>query len=199
MTLKGVWRPGGDRPALRVNVIEAREVGGPAAAPIHGVLLTSLSAERFVEARRMVARYAKRWVLEEFHKALKSGAPVEKSELETAERLQALVAVLVLVAVRLMNTKRLARTHPEQPVDVEAFGREALQILSARWGEPKGGWKYASVLVALARRGGFLARRQDGAPGWVTIWRGWQRLMRMSEGVLSLRKKSRATGSERYG
>ena len=200
VTLKGVWRPGGERPALTLNVIEAREVDGPAdEEPIHWVLLTNLSAKRFVEARRIVARYAKRWVIEEFHKALKSGANVEKSELETAERLQALVAVLVVVAVRLVNTKLLARTHPEQPVDVEAFGREALQILSARFGEPEGGWKYGGVLIAIARMGGFLARRNDGDPGWVTIWRGWQRLMRMSEGILSLRKKSRATGGERCG
>jgi len=200
VTLKGVWRPGGARPGLRVNVIEAREVDGPAdEEPIHWVLLTSLSAKGFVEARRIVARYAKRWVIEEFHKALKSGANVEKSELETAERLQALVGVLVVVAVRLVNTKLLARTHPEQPVDVAAFGREALHILSARFGEPEGGWKYGSVLIAIARMGGFLARRHDGDPGWVTIWRGWQRLMRMSEGVISLRKKSRATGGERCG
>ncbi|MBI5383619.1 MAG: hypothetical protein HZA90_09945, partial [Verrucomicrobia bacterium] len=34
-----------------------------------------------------------------------------------------------------------------------------------------------------ARLGGFLARKQDGLPGWQTIWRGWQRLMWMSEGV----------------
>ena len=54
-----------------------------------------------MEARRIIARYAKRWVIEEFHKALKSGAHVEKSELETAERLKALLGVLVVVAVRL--------------------------------------------------------------------------------------------------
>jgi len=157
-------------------------------------LLTSLPVKRFVEARRIVTRYAKRWVIEEFHKVLKSGTNVEKSQLERAPRLQALVAVLVVVAVRLLNTKMLARTHPEAAVDVEAFGPEALQILTARFGQPKGGWKYGSLLIAIARLGGFLARRHDGDPGWITIWRGWQRLMIMTDGVLSLRTKSRPAG-----
>ncbi|MBE0540283.1 MAG: hypothetical protein IH623_25925, partial [Verrucomicrobia bacterium] len=31
--------------------------------------------------------------------------------------------------------------------------------------------------------GGFLGRKGDGLPGWQTIWRGWQRLMWMAEGV----------------
>ena len=186
VTLNGVWRVGGYRPGLAVNAVEAREINAPAGEePIDWVLLTSLPVKRFVEARRIVTRYAKRWVIEEFHKALKSGANVEKSQLERAERLQALVAILVVVAVRLLNAKMLARTHPEAAVNVEAFGPEPLQILTARFGQPKGGWNYGNLLVAIARLGGFLAQRSDGDPGWITIWRGWQRLMAMTEGAMT--------------
>jgi hypothetical protein len=189
VTLKGVRRPGGERPPLAMNMVEAREIDPPAGEePIHWVLFTSLPVERWVQARRIVARYAKRWVIEEFHKALKSGANVEKSELETAERLKSLLAVLVVVAVRLLNLKMLARSRPEEPVDVPAFGPEAVEILSARFGKPRGGWTHETLLVAVARLGGFLARRGDGHPGWITIWRGWQRLMTMVEGVLTLKE-----------
>lgn len=200
VTLQGVWRPGGDRPALTLNVVEAREVDPPAdEAPIHWILLTDLPVNRLVEARRIVARYAKRWVIEEYHKALKSGAQVEKSELETAERIQGLVAVLAIVAVRLLNTKMLARSQPDQAIDVNAFGPEAVEILTARFGRPQGGWTCGSLLVALARLGGFLARRGDGQPGWITIWRGWQRLMTMVDGVRSLGKKSERWEAKRCG
>jgi hypothetical protein len=200
LTLQGVWRPGGDRPDMVVNVVEGREVDPPAGEePIHWVLLTSLPVERFVEARRIVARYAKRWVIEEYHKALKTGAQVEKSALETAERIQALLAVLAVVAVRLLNTKMLARSQPDQAVDRKSFGPEAVQILTARFGEPKGGWTHQSLLIAIARLGGFLARRGDGQPGWITIWRGWQRLMTMVEGVLSLGKEFQAAEAKRCG
>ena len=200
VSLQGVWRPGGARPDLTVNVVEAREVGAPAdEEAIHWILLTSLPVERFVEARRIVARYAKRWVIEEFHKALKTGAQVEKSELETAERIQALLAVLVVVAVRLLNTKMLARSQPDQGVDIQSFGPEAVELLTARFGEPQGGWTYQSLLIAIARMGGFLARRGDGQPGWITIWRGWQRLMTMVEGVQSLAKKTEGLEAKRCG
>lgn len=200
VTLQGVWRPGGERPDLSVNVVEAREVDATAdEEPIHWVLLTSLPVDRFVEARRIVARYAQRWVIEEYHKALKTGAQVEKSELETAERLQALLAVLGVVAVRLLNTKMLARSQPDQAVDIKSFGPEPVEILTARFGQPKGGWTYETLLIAIARMGGFLARRGDGNPGWITIWRGWQRLMTMVDGVLSIRKESQGMEARRCG
>jgi Transposase Tn5 dimerisation domain len=41
-------------------------------------------------------------------------------------------------------------------------------------------------MVAIARLGGFLARKHGGPPGWQTIWRGWQRLILMSEGIETL-------------
>jgi len=37
--------------------------------------------------------------------------------------------------------------------------------------------------------GGFLARKNDGSPGWITIWRGWQRLNLMAQGVRALLSK----------
>jgi hypothetical protein len=44
------------------------------------------------------------------------------------------------------------------------------------------------VLVGIARLGGFLARKSDGDPGWIAIWRGWHNLMRMLRGVEILRE-----------
>ena len=130
--------------------------------------------------------YAARWWIEEYHKALKSGAGAEDSQLESPERLEALVAVLAVVAVRLLSTKLLARSCPEGMEAVESFAPEALAILEKRYGQPKGGWNNQSLLVATARLGGFLARKGDGMPGWQTIWRGWHRLMWMCEGVETL-------------
>jgi hypothetical protein len=198
--LQGVWRPGGKRPDVEVNVVEAREVDAPAGVePIRWILLTSLPCETFLQARRVISRYARRWVIEEYHKALKSGAQIEASQLASAERLQALLGVLALVALRLLNTKLLARSRPEEPVALETLGEEAKAILQARFGKPKGGWTHASLLVAIARLGGFLARRGDGSPGWLTIWRGWQRLMTMAEGIQSLQPQFRNSEAKRCG
>jgi hypothetical protein len=197
--LKGAWRPEGTRLPLAVTVVEAREINPPAGVePIAWVLFTSFTVGRFVEARRVVARYAQRWLIEEYHKVLKSGVHVEESQLQSAERLKPLTAVLVVIAVRLLNTKLLARTRPDQPVEPRSFGPEIMEILSARFGKPNNGWTYQSVLVAIAKMGGFLGRRHDGNPGWLTIWRGWQRLQTMADGI-SLSINSAASKQQSCG
>src|SRR4029077_21258399 len=123
------------------------------------VLLTSLPCRTLAEARRIVGRYTARWGVEEYHKALKSGAGVEDSQLERGHRLEPLIAVLAVVAVRLLNTKMLARSRPESFEAAKSFGPEMLKILEKKLGPPKGGWTNQNVLVAAARLGGFLARK----------------------------------------
>lgn len=184
--LDGPWRPGGWQEPLRgVTVVEVREVDAPEAVrePLHWILLTSLPCQTLAQARQIVGRYTARWWVEEYHKALKSGAGVEASQLEDAGRLEPLIAVLAVVAVRLLNAKMLARSRPEGSEARESFGPAALEMLEKRFGKPKGGWTNRNVLVATARLGGFLARKHDGMPGWQTIWRGWQRLIWMCEGL----------------
>lgn len=186
---RGPERPDGDRPDFTTNVVEVREVHTPEGVePLHWILLSSLSCVRWTEVQRIVGRYAARWWIEEYHKALKSGVGAEESQLQRAYRIETLVAVLAIVAVRLLNAKWLARSRGDEPVDAEVFGPEALKLLAARFGQPAGGWTHRSALVAVARLGGFLARKGDGLPGWQTLWRGWQRLMWMCEGLETLQR-----------
>jgi Transposase DNA-binding/Transposase DDE domain len=189
LTLKGPERPGDAKPDFTVNVVEARELNAPPGVQaLHWTLLSSLPCEPWVEAQRIVGRYTARWWIEEYHKALKSGAGVEASQLEAAYRIETLASVLAIVAVRLLNAQWLARARPEEAVEADAFGPQALALLAAEWGEPPGGWTHRRALVAVARLGGFLARKGDGQPGWQTIWRGWQRLMWMCQGLETLQR-----------
>lgn len=184
--LDGPWRPGGwQAPLAGVWALEVKEVDAPEGVkePLHWVLLTSLPCSSFAQARRVVGRYTARWWIEEYHKALKTGAGVEESQLERPERLESLIAVLAVVAVRLLSTKFLARSRPESMEAAESFGPEMLAILESKLGKPKAGWTNLNLIVATARLGGFIGRKSDGMPGWQTIWRGWQRLMWMCEGA----------------
>ena len=169
-------------------MVEVREVNPPEGvqSPLHWILLTSLPCASLSEVQRVVGRYAARWWIEEYHKALKSGAGVEESQMESGARLEALIAVLAVVSVRLLHAKLLARSQPEGKEAATSFGPVMLQILEKKIGEPKDGWTNQNVIIALARLGGFLARKHDGMPGWQTIWRGWQRLLWMSHGVETL-------------
>jgi hypothetical protein len=165
-------------------VVEVSEINPPAGIkPLHWILLSSLSCGSWTEVQQVVGRYAARWFVEEYHKAIQSGTKVEESQLERGYRLETLIAILSIVAVRLVGTKLLARTQPNEAIQAGEFGLEAVAILEAKYGKPQGGWTYLSMIVAIARLGGFLARKHDGMPGWQTIWRGWERLMQMCEGL----------------
>ena len=195
LTLKVPERPRDAKPAFTVNVVEVRELQPPpGVAGLPWTLLTSLPCARWVQAQRIVGRYTARWWIEEYHKVLKSGTGAEASQLEAAYRLETLVAVLAIVAVRLLNAQWLARARPDEAVAADAFGPHALAILAEEWGEPPGGWTQRSALVAVARLGGFLARTGDGQPGWQTIWRGWHRLMWMCQGLETLQHPSKRCG-----
>jgi len=168
---------------LPVSVVEAREVDAPAGVePLRWVLLTSWNVATLEDAVRVVKAYSKRWLIEEYHKALKTGAGIERSQLEARERLEVLLGILAVVAVRLLNMKLLCRSRPHDEAAAGTLGPEALKILEATYGTPRDGWTNRNLFVAVARLGGFLARKGDGDPGWITIWRGFDSLMLMARG-----------------
>jgi hypothetical protein len=181
----GPWRPGGRQEDLaELQVLEVKELAAPAGVePLRWILLTSLAGSSLTPARRIVGRYTARWHIAEYHKARQSGVGIEDSPLKQACRLESLSAVLSLVAIRLLNTKLRAAAWPDQPLAPDQVGVEALQISAQRFGAPKTGWTQSTFWLAVARLGGFIGRKGDGSPGWQTIWRGWQRLSWMTEGL----------------
>ena len=181
--MRGPWRPGGALPDQVVNVIEIREMNPPKdAEALLWVLLVSWPCQTLEQCMKAARAYGARWLLEEYHKALKSGTGVEKSQLMTAAKLKALLGVLALVAVRLLDMKLQARVNPDKAVSPDTLGADAFAILAAKYGRPKAGWTNRATLVAIAKLGGFPGRKGDGDPGWQTIWRGWQRLVQLTEG-----------------
>ena len=79
----------------------------------------------------------------------------------------------------------LARTEPETPCteflsdsEWKVLFRTANKAKSLPTKTPAIG----EVVVWIARLGGFLARKSDGMPGTLTLWRGWKRLTDLTEG-----------------
>jgi hypothetical protein len=127
--------------------------------------------------------YEKRWLVEEYFKALKSGCQVTQRQLKTKGRLEALVGLLSVVAVRLLQLKAHARSEPGRPAAEVVPMRYVNLLKLAR------GIKRTTSLTAgrfyreLAKLGGFLGRKHDGDPGWITIWCGWDKLQLMMRGA----------------
>lgn len=176
-------RPGTPLVDQEINVVEVREIEAPVDAdPVHWILLTDLPTDTLPELWKVVAIYRRRWLIEEFHKALKSGVGLEKSQLGEARKLMALARILSIVACFLVGLKLHARSDDALPLDETQVDHATRVILEKKVGRPKEGWTYQTILVAIARLGGYIGRRSDGPPGWQTIWRGWQRLLLLVEG-----------------
>ncbi|WP_293910747.1 IS4 family transposase [Deinococcus sp.] len=138
------------------------------------ILLTTVPVHTVQDTVQIVVWYAHRWVIEEYHKALKTGCRFEASQLQTALSLQRLLALLSPVAARLLALRSLSRTHP----DDLARRYIALDLirLVARKRHLNTAPEHLTLRAfwhALAQIGGFIGRRRDGDPGWQTLWRGW--------------------------
>jgi len=163
-------------------VVYAREVDAPKdVEPIEWILLTSLPVESFEEAWLVLGYYEKRWLIEEWHKALKTGCRVENRQLKTKERLERITGLLSVVSVRLLQLKSAARTTPTRPATEVVPKRWIAMLQAARKKTRRKTSQITAMTIyefyrELAKLGGFLGRKCDGEPGWITIWRGWQKL-----------------------
>jgi hypothetical protein len=145
------------------------------------VLYTDLRTETLEEALVGVMDYASRFFIEEFHKGIKTGMKIEELQLERGERLFRAIAVMSIVALRLLDIRELGRAAPEAPAALTGFSALELDVLSMAVNRAL--TTVASVILALGRLGGHMNRRSDGMPGWITLWRGMQALRLMVKGA----------------
>jgi len=150
--------------------------------PIEWVLLTSVPVASAEDALTISHWYSLRWLVEEYHKALKTGCQVEERQMETRGRLEACIGLLTVVAVRLLQLKLWARQEPEKPA-TDCASPLHVQVLAAYWKRPLAAMTAREFWRDVARLGGFLGRKSDGDPGWQTLWRGWQQLEAMTIGA----------------
>ena len=142
-------------------------------------LLTTLPITSLAEACEKVGWYAQRWQIEVIHKVLKSGCKIEQRQLETAERLERALAVDQVVAWRLLALCKAGREQPDAAVSewLDQAEWEALWCqVHQRPTPPRTPPTVRQAVRWIAQLGGFLARKGDGEPGPITLWRGLHRL-----------------------
>jgi hypothetical protein len=161
--------------------------------PIEWMLLTSEPTNTAEQAALRVDWYACRWIIEEFHKVEKTGCRLERSQLDDAEDIKRLSAIVAVTAVRLLMLRDLARgaTQPDAPAQDPAVLQRSvpwLWIVVVAWADKKHRTDPATLTprefwLRIARQGGYIGRRSDGRPGWSTIWKGWYDFMWMFQGA----------------
>lgn len=169
---------------LTMNVVVVEETNAPKGVSAIGwVLLTSLSVETFDDAWQVIEDYENRWLVEEYHKVLKTGCSVEMHALRTADRLEPLIGLISVIGIRLFQLKLIGRSQTDAKARTHVPSAWLKCLKLAR---PK--VKLTEMTVykffrELAKLGGFLGRKCDGEPGWQTIWTGYQRLQTLLDGM----------------
>lgn len=173
-------RPQAPLPAWLVHVWECPP---PAAAedPLEWILLTTVPTTTVAEAWERVDWYTRRWLVEDFYQALKTGCRLEQSQLRDGAAITRLVGLLAPVAVRLLQLRQAARSTPEPPATAVLEPR-VVQVVAHLTGQPAD-LSSAQVWRLVARLGGHQGRTGDGDPGWRTVWRGWQYVQTVLRGV----------------
>ena len=173
--------PKGHRgPILPVWAVLAQEQDAPVGVkPLEWMLITTFAVTCFEQATERLMWYARRWGIEVLHRTLKSGCRIEQRQLGQADRLEACLAIDLVVAWRIYHLTKLGRDVPEAPCTVyfEEDEWKALMVFTTKNKiAPKVPPTLREAIRRVASLGGFLGRNGDGEPGTQTLWLGIQRL-----------------------
>lgn len=175
---------------LRVGVTELIEKDPPQGSKaIRWVLYSHTTVTSDEAANQVIERYEKRPTIEDFHKALKSGCSVEDRQLHTGLRLERVAALCSVVAVRLLQLKTAAKETPDRPAEDLVPPRWLEVLKSARKRPASSTMTIRQFIRHLAILGGFLGRKGDGEPGWITLWRGFEKLRLILRGADAERRR----------
>ena len=167
-------------PAWVVRVWEAVPPQG--VTPLDWVLLTTVAVGTVAEAWERVGWYERRWLVEEYHRGLKTGCRLEARQVQDRAALWRLLGILAPTAVRLLQLRASARADSDQPA-IAVLPAEVVAVVAAKTGQPAAGMTAHTCWRLIARLGGHQGRRGDGEPGWETLWKGWRVVSLLVEGM----------------
>jgi transposase-like protein/DDE family transposase len=170
--------------SLTVNVVTVVEIDTPAGdEPVCWRLITTEPIETPAQVEAIVDAYRARWRVEEFFKALKTGCAFEKRQLESLRTLVNALAVFSMIAWRLLVLRSVARIAPDGPA-TEVLTPEQVRVLQAlsvmrapgipKIDMPRNATAH-DALLAVAALGGHI--KNNGAPGWLVLGRGYDSLL----------------------
>ena len=150
----------------------------PGVEALQWILVCSVATRDLEELKTRRDWYGCRWLVEVFHHMEKNGCQEEARRFETAARMAACLAVLSVVAVRILQMRTALESQPSAPAEQVATPAE-IAVLCAWHKQEASKLSVREFVRGVAKLGGFLGRKHDGEPGVLTLWRGYQRLQDM--------------------
>jgi len=160
--------------------------------PLEWILLTNCPVLTIEQAFECIHWYEQRWIVEEYHKAMKTGCSIESLQFEKIERLEPAIALISAVATTLLRLRDAARAPDAETRPAgEVVDPVYVGVLAAHYAKrlpPRPMVK--AFYMHVARLGGHQNRKADGPPGWITLWRGWMKLQAMVDGYTAAHLKN---------
>ena len=168
--------PPGDRIGDSPLSMLAVSVAGPQG--LDWLLLTTEGEPEKDDAVRIVKWYERRWTIEEYFKALKSGMGVEDRQFDDADDLRKCLAFDAITACRVLQ--RMARDRPDAPAD-EVADEDEIAVLYLDLAErgmvksrvPPENLDVRTFVVDVGRLAGFIPSKRQPLPGTIKIWQGY--------------------------
>ncbi len=183
-------RPGGRLEPITINILSAEEINNETEDKLRWILLTSEPVDTFEDCRTLLRFYELRWRIEEFHKAWKTGAGVERLRMLCPDNLERMAVILMFVAVRLLQIREaLVLPYARKQKDGKVWNEKtpANEVVSDdEWKvlwitkennplpdkPPTLTWLFHTI----AKLGGWSDSKRTGVPGWLAVWEGWAKL-----------------------
>jgi len=165
---------------------------------VEWILLTNVEVKNLQDARHRAEWYGDRFIIEDYHKGMKTGCGIENMQFETTARLEPALGVVSILATKLMQLRDAAR-QPDADIRpaTDVVAPIYVEVLVAHYGTKRLG-EVPSILqffLHVARLGGHQNRKVDGLPGWITLWRGWMKLESMVDGYRLAAKTRKRCGT----
>src|SRR5712672_377819 len=169
--------------SLPLTLVDVREIDPQAGTePLHWRLLTDHAVANAEQAWRIVEWYKRRWLIEQFHRVLKTqGFKLEASQIATADRLLKLVAIAAKAAIITIQLLQARDGHSHQPVRLAFDANEVatlaalnqnLEAQSKRLRNPHPPDSLAWAAWIVGRLGGWDGYPSSKPPGPITMKHG---------------------------
>jgi hypothetical protein len=160
--------------------------------------LTNVAVSTLADAKEHIAWYEERPIVEELHKAMKTGCRIEALPFEKIDRLEPALAVISAIATTLLRLRDAARAEDgDRRLATEVIDPQYVEVLASHYGKRLAGQPSVRQFYRhVARLGGHQNRKCDGSPGWITLWRGWMKLQSMVDGYRAAHLKNKVTCSK---
>lgn len=182
-----------DLAPLPTTIVHVREPNPvPGFEPVEWLLFTSLRVESLEDALIIVKYYTYRWTIEEYHKCMKTGFRLDRTQFKTLPRIEALLGFIAVSSIRLLQLRDIVRNNPHADA-LTYVENEDVQIVKAYYNVKDTSMTIDQFLRYIAQMGGFMNRKSDGNPGWQSLWEGWKFFLGLKEGV-RLQREGRIYG-----